>query len=191
MAIEIDGIEGTEAALVRRYCEEAFAALGHTADLCVTVRGGVVSAIEALGLVRPTGPDGSAYDNGVWLNRRILFGPRARLRFILHEEVAHSVLARSGVPHDNRDTEEAFWQELFAGYVQVDALPPGNGGLDLTTKPVPPDSHLAEIGKHVGAALAGSAVNRQHIEDWSLAAGYLTTSADSLSADWTSRPPSP
>lgn len=153
MAIEITGISGSNADRVRRWCDAAFAALGHDPDLLVEVSGWGQAHVVA-----------SAGDGGVWLHRRLLDGADLRLGFIVYEEVAHVVLARAGVPNDNRDTTEAFWQELFATYVQLEALSKRTDQFD--TWPVPPESPLGNLGKQIGAAHAGSAANRGHIENW-------------------------
>lgn len=48
--------------------------------------------------------------------------------------------------------------------MQLEALSKRTDHFD--TWPVPPESPLGNLGKQIGAAHAGSAANRGHIEDW-------------------------
>lgn len=156
MAVEITGISGSNAARVRRWCEDAFAALGCDADLQVEVSGWGRPRVVA-----------SAGDGGVWLHRGLLDDADLRLGFIVYEEVAHVVLARAGVPNDNRDTTESFWQELFATYVQLEALSKRTDHFD--TWPVPPESPLGNLGKQIPTG------HRDRIRRRLLSPGWPTT----------------
>lgn len=137
------------------------ATLGLTQDLNVRVSGSSY-------LPAPGGREASGGRDGVWLHRSLISGPDLRLGFIVYEEVAHIALESAGVPHGGYDSEETFWHELFAGWMQYTALV-ASGRVpksEMRTKPIQDGSPYYSLGKHVGAALAGSEPNRRHIEEW-------------------------
>jgi hypothetical protein len=91
---------------------------------------------------------------------------RRRFGFIIYEEVAHYVLGLHDVPHEGI---AQFFQEFYATWFQVtEFLRTGRiPASRVTVTPVRDDDKLIyDLGKHAGAALAGSARNQQELERW-------------------------
>jgi len=118
---------------------------------------------------QPEHHEAGARSDGVWLRPSVLEHPE-RAEFILYEEIAHDQLRRLGVPHGDLFMDN-FIHELFATWIQVKLFATSSRH-SFTTTPVPSDLHPRHpelgyhLGKHLGAALAGSTANARRLETW-------------------------
>ena len=161
----IHGVSGSSAERIQRWCKESAALLGISPDFSVTVEG----PIFALSPPPHGTPIGSGNADGVWLHRwTATWAQDAYLGFIMYEEVAHHALARESVPHEGLGD---FMHEVFATWFQcqhwITTRRAHKAGLtNFISNPVLPGGPPQNVGKHLGGALAGIAVNRQHLDRW-------------------------
>jgi hypothetical protein len=162
--IIVQHASAAEAAAVERWCTEGAHDLG-VPELDVTV------TIVGSGIAPSSGTEAWSNEHGITFDRSIFRGGDDRVGWILLEELAHVVLGREGVPHEG---VAVFYQELFATWFQFASLV-GKGRLDLSrirTWPITDqEAHHSvrlpyHLGKHLGAALAGSVANQQHLDRW-------------------------
>jgi hypothetical protein len=166
MPTRVEGTTEPSAERIRACTSTALAKLG-AEDLDLVVRvWGLPGWLQAA----PDGIEASAGDGEISLHRSVLsmFGDARRLCWILYEEVAHVVLSRAGLPHGGHGTVAAFFQEAFAAWFQFDEFVASGryAREDVRTTPVSSAQDWYELGKHVGAAVAGSAPNQLHLDDW-------------------------
>lgn len=93
---------------------------------------------------------------------------RVRLGFLIHEEIAHHVLGKAGVPHGGLGTVEVFVQEAFAHWYWVSTfVSRGLISESMLRFPSIPTVHgHYQLGCHLGAALAGVRKSTKLIEEW-------------------------
>ena len=160
----ITGVGAENAERIDRWRKELASLLGVPPDFPVTVGG----PIFALFAPKDGTPIGSGNATGVWLHRWTATWARdAYLGFIMYEEVAHHALARAGVPHEGLGD---FMHEVFATWFQcehwITTRRAHKAGLTVISNPVLPGGPPQNVGKHLGGALAGITVNRQHLDRW-------------------------
>jgi hypothetical protein len=165
IAVEIVGASASERSRILGWVNRAMEALEWDDDLQVRVWDPPAA---------PSEQEAWGGEQGVSLRPSLLRDTDVRLGYILTEEVGHVRLGALGVPH-GASFASALCQELFATWFQY-RLIIGSGLVDpsrMITTPVkarflPASVAIGrDLGKHLGAALAGSPLNRRRLEAWS------------------------
>jgi hypothetical protein len=161
--VRITGTSGKHEERVRYWVEAAIRELEWDGDCDVTVE-------DPLGV--PQDQEAWGRDRGVTIRPSVVRGEDRRPGYVLAEEVAHVRLGELGVPHGT-SFGSRLCQELFATWFQYRMILVNARFYDpmkMTTNAVrrgPVSPQLGgNIGKHLGAALAGSPLNRREVDEW-------------------------
>lgn len=165
--IEIDGFSEAQTSVIRRWTQDALRFLD-AEDEDIRIRPFANP---------PYGVFAQANDEEVQLDARLLSGylapmglvPAWYIGYLLYEEIAHSLLGRAGVPHET--LLGTMFQKMYATWVQAAAVAaqriPAEG---VGSVPVPAGIQGRQlyynVGKQLGAAMAGLSDNEEHLREW-------------------------